>query len=453
VTKPDLILAGGGLANCLIAWRLALDHPGLRVLLLEAGGRLGGNHTWSFHRSDLTPSQNAWIGPMVAHEWPRHEVRFPGLNRRLDGAYRSATSQGLHDHLTRGGLVDVRYGARIRQLTPTTVTLDDGSQLQAGAVIDGLGQRDNPHLVLGYQKFLGLELELTREHGLNGPVIMDATVSQADGYRFVYVLPFTPTRVLVEDTRYSDGPALDTDTLRQAVLDYVRDRDWTVSHELRREQGILPILLAADLDAFWCAPRTFTHNAGEPLQPLQPDRPDRPEQPVQPGQQGGLAAHAGGMARSGLAAGLFHPTTGYSLPFAVGLAEAIAANGDFSPEGLHDLTRSHVESHWRRTGFFRLLNRMLFRAGRPGQRYLVLQRFYGLSEGLIARFYGARLRGTDKLRLLAGKPPVPVLPALACLSERALYRRESRAGTRHGMLAKTLAIPWASVLAAAKGKP
>lgn len=386
---PDLVLAGGGLANCLIAWRLALRRPDLRVLILEREDRLGGNHTWSFHRSDLSEARNDWLTPVVAHEWQHHEVRFPTRKRRIAGAYRSATSDALHDHLMNNGIAEVRFGAEIADMTPTSVTLADGTRLEAGAVIDGRGQRDNPHLVLGFQKFLGLEVDLAQDHGLSGPVIMDATVSQADGYRFVYVLPFGPRRLLIEDTRYSDGADLDQGALRSAIADYAGEQGWRITGQHREEHGILPILLAGDLNAFW--------RSG-------------PE----------------GVARSGLAAALFHPTTGYSLPFAVGLAEAIAEQQDFSAAGLYALTRAHSENIWRRTGFFRLLNRMLFRAGRPEQRYQVLQRFYGLPESLIARFYAADLTTADKVRLLAGKPPVPVLPALACLSERALYRRETR---------------------------
>ncbi|WP_290653630.1 lycopene beta-cyclase CrtY [Aquisalimonas sp.] len=389
MVKPDLILAGGGLANCLIAWRLAVRRPEIKVLILERDHRLGGNHTWSFHRSDLDAAQNAWVSPMVAHDWQHHQVRFPQRTRQIAGAYRSATSDRLHHHLMESGIAKVRFGAEISQVASDAVRLADGTLLEARAVIDGRGQRDNPHLVLGFQKFLGLEVELDEAHGLSGPVIMDATVSQADGYRFVYVLPFGARRLLIEDTRYSDGADLDRAELRDAVTAYAQDQGWRIAREHREERGILPILLAGDLDAYW--------NTGEK-----------------------------GVARSGLAAALFHPTTGYSLPFAVRLADAIAEHEDLSAPGLHALTYAHAVNVWRETGFFRLLNRMLFRAGIPERRYLVLQRFYGLSEALIARFYAARLTTADKIRLLAGKPPVPILPALACLSERALYRRESR---------------------------
>ena len=49
----DVLLAGGGLANSLIAWRLAQVRPELRVLLVERDEQLGGNHTWCCHAGDL----------------------------------------------------------------------------------------------------------------------------------------------------------------------------------------------------------------------------------------------------------------------------------------------------------------------------------------------------------------------------------------------------------------
>ncbi|MEE4464861.1 lycopene cyclase family protein, partial [Azotobacter chroococcum] len=88
----DLILVGGGLANGLIAWRLAELRPALRLLLLERGPVLGGNHTWSFHQDDLTPQQHTWLAPLVSHRWPGYEVRFPERRRILHSGYASITS-------------------------------------------------------------------------------------------------------------------------------------------------------------------------------------------------------------------------------------------------------------------------------------------------------------------------------------------------------------------------
>ena len=89
----DLILIGGGLANGLIAWRLKALRPALRILLVERDTSLGGNHTWSFYRQDLSAAQHDWIAPLVVRQWPAYEVRFPGQRRMLDSACYSITSE------------------------------------------------------------------------------------------------------------------------------------------------------------------------------------------------------------------------------------------------------------------------------------------------------------------------------------------------------------------------
>jgi lycopene beta-cyclase len=118
---------------------------------------------------------------------------------------------------------------------------------------------------------------------------------------------------------------------------------------------------------------------------------------------------------SGLRAALFHPTTGYSLPHAVRLADYIAGLQDDALDAprLFAAIREQARLAWESQRFFRLLNRMLFLAGRPESRWRVMQRFYRLPAPLIARFYAGRLRLQDKARLLSGKPPVPVGEAFA----------------------------------------
>jgi len=392
--KPyDLILAGGGLANGLIAWRLRQRRPDLRVLLLEADAQLGGNHTWSFHDSDLTAGEWAWIAPLVAHRWPRYDVVFPQLTRTLEGGYASIASSDFARIVAADLGSALRTNARVAELTPTSVRLETGEVLQARAVIDGRGPRASRHMSLGYQTFLGQEVQLTAPHGLQAPVIMDASVEQDGGYRFVYLLPLKPDRVLVEDTHYVDSAAWEPDRLRANIATYVAARGWQVAQVEREEHGSLPIVLAGDFDAFWDALQ------GQPV--------------------------------SGLRAGLFHPTTGYSLPHAVRLAEHIAGlpSADFDAPRLFAALRAEARREWTGQRFFRLLNRMLFLAGRPGSRWRVMQRFYRLRAPLIARFYAGRLRLHDKARLLSGKPPVPVGEAIAAAIK--IHPDQIRPGLQH----------------------
>ena len=86
----------------------------------------------------------------------------------------------------------------------------------------------------------------------------------------------------------------------------------------------------------------------------------------------------------------------------------IAAQDDLSGPALAAATRRFAEATWRERGFYRLLDRMLFRAAEPAERYRVLERFYRLDAGLVGRFYAGRSTLFDKARILAGKPPVPL---------------------------------------------
>lgn len=373
----DLILVGGGLANGLLAWRLQAARPELAVLVLDQAPALGANHTWSFHESDLTPEQRQWLQPLISHRWEGYDVRFPALERTFAGAYCSVAGEHFAEVISAALGRNMLLGTTVRRLTPDTVQLDSGETLHARAVIDGRGLTPSDHLQLGYQSFLGQEVRLAQPHGLLRPIVMDAQVEQLNGYRFVYVLPLDADRLLIEDTYYSEHHALDASQLRQRISRYALAQGWQVVETLREEQGSLPIILAGQFEAFY--------------------------------------AEGQAVARSGLRAGLFHPVTGYSLPEAARLADLLASTQDLSADAMQTVLYRHRHRLWQRQRFFRLLNRMLFQAALPTQRWRVLERFHRLSPGLIQRFYAGNSTLADKARLLTGKPPVPVGRAIKAM--------------------------------------
>src|SRR5512133_1163289 len=171
----DVILVGGGLANGLIAWRLRLLRPGLRILLVEQGSALGGNPTWSFYQKDLTPAQLAWLQPMVVRHWPAYEVRFPTHRRTLDTACYSISSERFHQVLSAALGDAVMLDAAVSIIDRNSVQVG-GQTLTAKLVIDGRGPQASAHMRCAYQKFVGREVLLSEPHGQAVPIIMDATV-------------------------------------------------------------------------------------------------------------------------------------------------------------------------------------------------------------------------------------------------------------------------------------
>lgn len=387
IHKCDLAIVGGGLSGALIALAVAARHPQMDVRLIEHGDVIGGNHFWSFFGADVAEEARPLVAPLIAHAWQDYDVRFPAHARTLTQPYYTVRSTRLDGHV-RATLPRraIMTGRRVVACSPTAVVLSGGERINAVGVIDARGPADLSHLDCGWQKFVGRELSVGAGdgagdgagHGVERPVVMDATVEQIDGYRFVYLLPFSADTLLVEDTYYSDTPDLDTAALVQRIDRYAHAHGWSTHTPLGEERGVLPVVFGGDFEAYW-------RSGGEKV------------------------------AKAGARAGLFHPTTGYSFPDAVRLAQLVAARRDYSGAALHALTHDHAARLWARRGFYRMLDLMLFKAADPDQRYRVLERFYRLSPALVSRFYAAQSTVWDKMRVLSGKPPVPVGRAVSAL--------------------------------------
>lgn len=377
----DLAIVGGGLAGGLTALAVHRAHPEMDIALIEAGDSYGGNHRWSWFESDCGPEGDVLLGSFEAKRWTGgNEVRFPSHERALSADYRSLDSRdfdaGLRRCLPQSAL---HLNARVTALAPDKVTLADGRSIAARRILDCRDAVPSPHLTGGWQVFLGQHRRMDAPHGVTRPVIMDATVDQIGGYRFLYLLPLSETDLFLEDTYYQDRAELDAPALRERIENYCAERGWQgdLVHE---ETGLLPVITGGDFDA---------HREGL-------------EQP--------------GIALAGARGGFVHPLTSYTVPIAVRTGIAVAdAVGEMDGPDLAGFVAARARDHWRSTGYYRLLGKMLFDAADPSERYRIFERFYTLPEPLIERFYAAKSSPLDKLRILSGKPPVPIRSAVAAL--------------------------------------
>jgi len=373
----DLVIVGGGLQGCLLAHAVAHHRPAAGVLLVERGSDLCGNHTWSFHESDIPDHARAWFDPLVAHRWPGYRVRFPGLSRRVGIPYATISADRLRaatlrlardvDHRTGGGLV-IRTGETCEIVSPTCGRLGDGSQVAATTVIDcrGRAAAAGPPRGAGYQSFIGHEFRVGRRWPAAEPTVMDVREDQASGFEFLYELPFGPDRVLLEYTRFGDEPACDEARAEALIAARLAEAGVDVTERVRSERGCLPMPYSA---------------------------PARTSD----------AAVAGGYA-----GGWYHAATGYSMPLAVRFADLVARA---APERLADELAAAAADDSLRRGFARFLNRLLFCLVTPRDRWKIFRRFYRvLSEDRIARFYAHRFTVADAARIVIGRPPSGLAP-------------------------------------------
>ncbi|MEM1387733.1 MAG: lycopene beta-cyclase CrtY [Pseudomonadota bacterium] len=377
---PELIIVGAGLAAAILALRLSHGRgPRPRILILEQDSAPFGDKTWSMQATDTNQYDREWLSKAIFAEWPSQSVQFEALNRVLDTGYASINSSTLRHAV--GGLdnVEMRTDTSVTKVMSDAVHLATGEIVTAPCVLDARGHAPNAGMDLAYQKFVGWTVDTVAPHGVEAPVIMDGTVEQIDGFRFVYLLPFSETRILIEDTRYADGAALDEASIEATIKSYAAEKGWEIKEIVHREAGVLPIALAYDRRKF--------------------------------------RANAGACPSVGMRAGLFHSTTGYSLPDAIRVANLVADAWPLNSDALAAMLRRHARKRARVQMFYRFLNRMLFKAAEPHRRHLVMQKFYRLPRETIERFYAGRTTLFDVLRILSGEPPVPILRALPCILE------------------------------------
>ncbi|WP_373490915.1 lycopene beta-cyclase CrtY [Parasphingorhabdus sp.] len=375
----DLAIAGGGLAGGLVALALAKLRPDLDVALIEAEDHFGGNHIWSFFESDIEPEHRWLVDPLISRQWASYDVHFPKYSRSLNNGYCSIESANL-DRELRQRLPSraLKTGQRAKTVDSGLVKLADHTEIAAHAVLDVRGGGDISALDVGWQKFCGQMLKLKQPHGLERPVIMDATVEQIDGYRFIYCLPFSDTEIFVEDTYYADGAELDSAISHGRIAEYAADQGWVVEAVLSEEKGQLPVIYGGDFEAFW-------------------------------------QANKGVDARAGARAALIQPITSYSLPMAVKTAILIAEMPEINQNMLDTMLRDLAQKHWKNGKFYRMLCAFLFLGADPDKRYKTLQHTYSKDEGLLARFYAGKSTRMDQANLLTGRPPISISRAIPLL--------------------------------------
>ncbi|MCO4764362.1 MAG: lycopene beta-cyclase CrtY [Myxococcales bacterium] len=361
--------------SALIAMAMA-DRDDVRITLLEQERTLGGDHTWCFFDSDLNDDGHALVAPLVGRRWAGYDVAFPGFQRTVPTTYNHVSgarlAQVVRAVFARRPTWRLRLGVAATRLSARHVVIDTGDVIAADLVVDATGPQLERRSMrqCGYQKFVGLEVRLTAPHGLQRPVVMDAAVAQEDGLRFFYLLPLDAHRVLVEDTRFSDGATLNAARLTLEVRSYIEARGWKVDEVIRQEQGVLPLP--------WVLPAT-----------------------VEPKENRGARCAAMPL-RAGYRGGWFHPITGYSFGSAVRLALHIRRTAPHSQGPALALMRRRVR---RQQWWLMLLNRALFRHYLPADRWILMARFYRRPLPVIERFYAMTMKPWHFARLVSGRPP------------------------------------------------
>lgn len=212
------MIAGAGCAGLSLAVQLALQarrrgQPCPRIVLVEPRTQYVRDRTWCYWRfvdhpfaEAVTRRWTRWLVREGAREVVRGTPAHPYEHVAVDAFY--ALARRI---LAEFPEVELRLGCEVRAI----VERADGVEVEtsAGTVRAALAFDSRPAApatggaeVDLLQHFVGWEVEAPRAvFDPETPVLMDFAVSQARGLHFLYVLPFSPTRALVETTYITEA--------------------------------------------------------------------------------------------------------------------------------------------------------------------------------------------------------------------------------------------------------
>lgn len=264
--EADFAVIGGGCAGLSLATAIAATAGAgrgraPRIVIVEPRERYVRDRTWCMWPVEAQPFTAA-----IRHRWSRWEVRTPGRtiirgSERLpyvhiaaDAFYEQALARlrdrGVELHLgvsatsvtDEGDGVTIETSAgplRARLAFDSRPAKMESAEALANAEAGGV---DEVNLL---QHFVGWEIEADgAPFDPSTAILMDFEVPQEDGLHFLYVLPFSRDRALVEATYFS-GSTLPTATYEARIRDYLARRfavrDFAIEF---RERGVIPMTTA-----------------------------------------------------------------------------------------------------------------------------------------------------------------------------------------------------------------
>ncbi len=376
----DLVILGGGCAGLSLSMALAeRDSDCPRTLVIEARSEYSNDRTWCFWSDAAAPGRYP-----VQHRWQTMRVTRAADSVSLDCGstpYQMVSAEDFYSaaraSIDRQPNITLRLGTTVvgeprHNGTVWRITTNSGAVV-ARSVVDTRPPKLPRHgEATLWQSFYGKEIECSS--ATFDPLsldLMDFLEPDPRHVPFVYVLPVTATRALVEVTVFGALPLAPSDLSAQldaAISKRVRGVSYTT---LRSEHGILPMGLTG-------APEPVHHS----------------------------------YARVGVMAGSARPSTGYAFQriqrWADECAKALAASGQ--PIG-----------HRRDPAPLHLMDQIFLDVLRAEPRRgadIFFSLFSRADPARIIRFLSGKAGVADSLAVMAAMPVKPFATAALAMTQR-----------------------------------
>ncbi len=247
----DYIFSGSGAAALSLLSRMS-DHPFFRkkrILLLDKSPKNSNDRTWCFWEE-----KPGYFEPVVYHRWPSLSFFSNHFSSSLQtGAYEYKMIRGIDfyryclEKLEKMDNLEWKYGnIHFEKRSGNSLLFCDGQLIDTeGAVVFNSIYQPSPassQTIDLLQHFKGWIIETALP--VFDPVcatLMDFRVAQSEGASFVYVLPLSTNRALVEYTLFTEK-LLEPGQYDRALSSYIQQFLATGQYEVKEEEfGVIPM--------------------------------------------------------------------------------------------------------------------------------------------------------------------------------------------------------------------
>lgn len=247
----DYIIAGAGAAGLSLAVRLVqephLQHK--KILILDKAVKTENDRTWCFWEAG-----RGFFEEVVHHQWKNIHFYSPEYSSLLDIApytYKVIKGADFYNHcfsiLRTYPNVSIQHRSvdSIGTSSNNAFVMSNGEKLEAQYVFNSIlfePIQPNEKTYYLHQHFKGWEIVTDQYHfDPSSATFMDFRVGQEHGATFMYMLPLSRNRALVEYTLFNET-LLPKETYEAALTDYIhrtlRIEQFTIH---ATEYGVIPM--------------------------------------------------------------------------------------------------------------------------------------------------------------------------------------------------------------------
>lgn len=249
--KYDFIITGAGCAGLSLLTRMIASgqFSDKKILLIDKEEKNKNDRTWCFWETTV-----GFFESLVYKKWQQtwfHSDDFSRLLSLPPYTYKLIRGADFYEYcfsiIRQQKNITVLTG-EVKQVTSNekeSFVLVNGQKIQAGFIFNSilfdqpLLKKNEYHLL---QHFKGWVID-TDEPVFNSEqsTLMDFRVDQQHGTTFVYVMPFSPTKALVEYTLFTHQ-LLTTKDYDEGLQQYIRQFIFTGKYKItEKEYGVIPM--------------------------------------------------------------------------------------------------------------------------------------------------------------------------------------------------------------------